>query len=506
MIALRISAFAAALLTTCVAAIPASAARSDNSVRFASAEVLEHIDPYFNNARLGVIVGQHIWDTLVYRDPATNQHKGLLATAWTWIDDKTIEFDLRDGVKFHNGSAFDADDVVYTLNFVSKPENKVVNQQYVGWIDRAERIDRLKVRIVAKAPTPAALEYLAEYIPIHSKAYHEKVGPKGMNERPVGTGPFRVTEHVIGKVIRLERNPDYFAGGVKSIPKIARLDVRLIPDRQTQLAEVLSGAVDFLMNVAVDQAEQLRVVPDLQVHFGETQRIAFLHLDTTERTSAPPLRDVRVRKAILHAIDRPTMVKTLVGEGSRVLHAICFPTQFGCSDKQAPRYDYDPQKAKQLLAEAGYATGFDVDLFAYRERPQTEAMINYLRDVGIRANLRFMQFAAMREQVRAGKAALAHETWGTLVNDVSAMTSVFFKFTPDDVNRDPEVRDLLNRGDTSADSQVRKQAYAKALALIQERAYAVPLFSLPTYYVTAKDLVFAPPADEKPKFWEMSWR
>jgi peptide/nickel transport system substrate-binding protein len=488
------------------AVVPALAGKRDNSLRFAHAEVLENIDPYFNNTRLGVIVGQHVWDTLIYRDPKTNEYRGQLATAWRRIDDRTLEFDLRSGVKFHNGAEFDADDVVYTINFVSKPENKAVNQQNVGWMDHAEKLDRYTVRIVTKHPFPAALEYLAYYVPIHPHEYYEKVGPKGMNERPVGSGPFRVVEHVAGKAIRLERNPDYFRESPKPAPKIDKVEIRLIPDRQTQMAELLSGNADLLMNVGLDQAVQLRSVPDLQVQAGESQRIAFLHLNTMESTPAPPLRDERVRRAIAHAINREAMAKTVVGEGARVLETLCYPSQFGCTDAGAPRYPYDPRKARQLLGEAGLPNGFEVEFSAYRDRQQTEAMINDLRAVGIRAQLRFLQFAAMREQFRAGKAAMAHETWGTLVNDVSAMTPVFFKFTPDDMNRDSEVRDLLERADGSMDPQVRRDAYARALALIQERAYAVPLYSLPVYYAAAKDLNFTAPPDELPKFWEMSWR
>jgi peptide/nickel transport system substrate-binding protein len=485
---------------------PASAAKNDNSVRFAVGDVLENVDPYFNNSRVGVILGQHIWDTLIYRNPVTNLHEGLLATAWRWTDEKTLEIELRPNVKFHNGAAFVAEDVVYTLNFISKPENKVVNQQYVSWIDHAEKIDDSKVRITAKRPTPVALEYLAEYIPIYPHEYYQKFGPKGMNENPIGSGPFRVAEHAQGRSIRLVRNPEYFVNTLKAVPKIEKLEVRFIPDRQTQVAELLSGGIDLVFNVPVDQAQQLRAVPSVQVQFGETQRIAFLHLNTTEQNNSPPLRDLRVRKAVLHAIDRPKIVSSLVGEGSRVIHTICFPSQFGCTDEGVLRYDYNPDIAKKLLAEAGYSDGFDVDIYAYRERDQTEAIINYLRAVGIHANLRFMQFAAVRDQVRAGKAAIAHETWGTLVNDVSATTSVFFRFNPDDVNRDEEIRDLLEHADSTMDPTIRKEMYANALGLIQARAYVLPLFSLPIYYVAAKDLVFVVPSDEKPKFWEMRWR
>src|SRR5262249_28133135 len=153
-----------------------------------------------------------------------------------------------------------------------------------------------------------------------------------------------------------------------------------------------------------------RGVPNLQVLSAEIMRYAFLQMDSTERTLAPQLRDLRVRKAIMHAIDRQSMVKSIVGEGSRVLNVPCFPSQFGCSDEAAPRYAYDPAKSKQLLAEA-YPNGFDVDLNGYRERDQVEAIIGYLRAVGIRANLHYLQYAAHRDAVRAGKAPLAIWTW-----------------------------------------------------------------------------------------------
>jgi peptide/nickel transport system substrate-binding protein len=503
MVALRL----VAALAACVLVTSAQAGKSDNSVRFAYDQAPENIDPFFNNVRIGVIIAQQVWDTLIYRDPKTGDYRGQLATAWKWLDDKTLELDLRTGVKFHNGAEFSADDVVYTLNFVSKPDNKVVTQQNVDWIDHAEKLGPHKVRIVAKRPFPAAIEYLAGPVVIHPHEYYAQVGPKGMNEKPVGSGPFRVVEHAFGKYVRLVRNPDYFKDSPKPQPQIDKLEIRFIPDGQTRVAEMLSGGLDLIMSVAPDQAQQLTAVPNLQVVSGETMRYVFLQMDTLDNTPAPPLRDIRVRQAIAHAIDRETMVKSLVGQGARVIHTPCFPAQFGCSDQGAPRYAYDPAKAKQLLKEAGVPDGFELDLYAYRERPQTEAMIGYLHAIGIKANLRFLQYAAMRDAVRSGKSPLTHQTWGSFsVNDVSAAVSVFHKGTPDDVNRDAEVRGLLEKGDSSVDAAVRKQAYARALALIAERVYVVPLYTLPTYYVAAKELKFTAYPDEIPRFWDMGYK
>lgn len=118
--------FAAALLAGALAlGGPALAGKRDDTIRFAYDQAPESVDPFFNNVRIGVIIGANVWDTLIYRDPNTNEYKGLLAKSWKQIDDRTIEFDLREGVRFHNGEEFDADSVVYTLNFVADPANKV---------------------------------------------------------------------------------------------------------------------------------------------------------------------------------------------------------------------------------------------------------------------------------------------------------------------------------------------------------------------------------------------
>jgi peptide/nickel transport system substrate-binding protein len=270
---------------------------------------------------------------------------------------------------------------------------------------------------------------------------------------------------------------------------------------------VLAGGLDLIINVPLDQAEHLRTLQNLQVIFSETMRFMFLHLNTLENTPAPLLRDIRVRTAILQAIDREAMVKSIVGHGARVLHAICFPSQFGCTETNVPRYVYDPAGAKGLLALAGVPNGLEFDLYSFRDRHHAEAIVGYLRAVGIKANLRFMQFAAVREALRAGKVVVAHQAWGSFsINDVSASASVFYKFGADDLNRDDEVRDLLEKGDTLVDPRAREAAYSKALALVQERAYALPLYSLPMYYVASKDLVLTAYPDEIPRFWEMFYR
>ncbi len=497
----------ALLAAMLAAAAPAVAGKKDDTLRFAYDQAPESVDPFFNNVRIGVIIGANVWDTLVYLDPNTNEYKGQLARSWKQVDDKTIDFELREGIKFHNGEDFDADSVVYTLNFVADPKNKVVTQANVNWIDKATKLGKYKVRLTTKQVFPAALEYLAGPVVIHPAKYYAQVGPKGQNVKPVGSGPYRVTSYIPGKSITLEKNPDYFRDSPKGAAKIGRIEIRFIPDRQTQMAEMLSGSNDLIMYVPKDQAEQSAKVPSLQVVSGETMRIAFMQINSLDNTPTPALKDIRVRKAIEHAIDRESIVKNIVGAGSRVIHTQCYPSQFGCTDQGATRYSYDPALSKKLLAEAGFPNGFDTEIYAYRERNQTEAIINNLQQVGIRAKLNFSQYAAMRDQIRAGKSSLTHQTWGSFsVNDVSASIPVWFGGGADDITRDKEVEQLLDKGNNSVDPNVRKLAYQQALKRIADNAYSVPLWTLPVYYVASKDLRFKAYPDEIVRFWEMTWK
>ncbi len=495
---------AAGLLST---SSPALANKKSDTLRMAYDQAPESVDPYFNNVRIGVIIAANVWDTLLYRDPLTNEYKGQLAKSWKQIDDRTLEFELREGVKFHNGEEFDADSVVYTLDYVADPKNKATTQQNVSWIEKVEKLGKYKVRVISKQPFPGAKEYLSTTVAIHPAKYYKEVGPKGMNAKPVGSGPYKVVEYIPGKSITLERNTEYFKDSPKKQPKIGKIEIRFIPDRQTQMAEVISGGEDFIMHVPKDQADQLQSMPNLQVVSGNTMRIVFMQMNILDSTPAPQLKDERVRKAIAHAIDRKSIIKNIVGEGAEILNTICTPSQVGCTEDGATTYNYDPALSKKLLAEAGYPNGFNIDIVAYRERNQTEAIINYLQAVGINAKLNYLQYAAMRDMIRANKASLTHQTWASnLVNDVSASTPVYFAFGNDDITRDPQVRDLLDKGDHTINIELRKATYKRALDLIADKAYAIPLWSLPVNYVVNKEVNFKPYPDELVRFWEMSWK
>ncbi|MEM6849166.1 MAG: ABC transporter substrate-binding protein, partial [Pseudomonadota bacterium] len=326
---------------------------------------------------------------------------------------------------------------------------------------------------------------------------------------PVGTGPYKWTDTRPGEYVHWEANEDYFAGGPKGTPSIGKINFRTLKEPNTQLAELLTGGVDWIWDVPKDQAERLAERGGVQVENAKTMRVSYLTFDVGGRSGQGYFSNPLVRKAVSHAIDRDAIARNLVGPASVVIHAACHPDQFPCTS-DVPQYDYDPEKAKALLAEAGYPDGFEFDLYAYRQREFTEAVIGDLARVGIQANLSFMQYRALRDLIWGGQTPVAHMTWGSnSIPDVSAITSHFFSGGKDDPSGpggDPAVVELLKTGDTSVDPAAREAAYGEALAMIADNAYWLPMFTYAKYYAFSDDLDFTPTPDEIPRFYSASWK
>jgi peptide/nickel transport system substrate-binding protein len=489
-------------------AAPVAAQKSADTLRITMRDALTNIDPYYNNLRTGVVMHHQAWDALVYRNPDTFKLEPLLATEWKMPDATTIDFTLRPGVKFHDGSPFTADDVVYTVNLVADPMSKVSTPSNYTWLDKAEKTGDLSVRVKLKRPNPAALEYFALVLPIYPKAYREKVGAKAYVKAPVGAGPYKVTKFDAGAAVEFERFEDYWAGSPKGKPAIKKMSVRFVPDAATEMTELLAGRADWIWNMNPDQLEGVNRMPNLQAVRKESMRIGYLALDAAGRTGPDnPMTKLKVRQAVWHAIDRQAIADKLVTGGSRVPLAPCFPPQFGCDGEIAVLYDYNPAKAKQLLAEAGYPDGFDVELTSYVLPQWGSAVQNYLQAVGIRARLNQLQVQALVQRAKAGELRAYLGSWGSYsINDVSAIMPNFFDGGADDYARDPDVIKWLVEGGSSNDAEVRKKAYSAAVQRITERAYWAPLHTYVTTYGHSKALDFTPYADELPRFFLAKWK
>ena len=503
---------AASLLAGTGAAL---AGKANDTFVWATSTEIGPPDLYYGNQREVLIIAYAQCDSLLHRDPVSNDYKPLLAETWTWLDPTTLELTLRKGVKFHDGREFGAQDVADTLNHVARPDSGMQIRVIVDWIKNVEVVAPDKVRIHAKAPTPAALEFLSGTTPIYPRGHYESAptvpAPDGKTRRdwgavkPICTGPYILKDHKPGQSVTLTKNPNYFAGSPKGKPQIGTIVYRTIKDAETQVAELLTGGVDWIWGVPPENAKQLGAMPNVVVKSAATMRMSFLSLDAAGRTGDTPLKDVRVRRAIFHAIDREAIAKNLVGEGAAVQKSLCVPVQFGCTT-DVPDYPYDPAKAKALLAEAGHPN-LSIPFYAYRDRPYSEAVLNYLRQAGIKPELKFLQWQALRPLIIEGKTEVAHLTFGSNgILDASASTSYYFRHSVDDYARDPEVRDWLAEADTSTDPENRKALYAKALKKINDQAYAVPLFIYGRTYAYSQDFEFPLTQDEMAHFYMARWK
>jgi peptide/nickel transport system substrate-binding protein len=489
-----------ALLSTTAAALGAAAAvpqafaqKNADQLRILFNDAVPNVDMYFNSQRTGLILAHQAWDMLVHRDPATFEIKPSLATDWKFTDDNTLDLTIRQGVKFHDGSTLSPDDVVYTINMASDPASKVATPSNYAWIDKAEKTGDWTVRIKMKRPTPAALEYLAMVTPIHPKAYREKVGPEGFSAKPVGAGPYKIVKNEQGKEVFFERFDDYWKGSPKGVPAIKKLHVRFVPDLATAVTELLAQRADWIWNINPDQTNDINKMPFLQAVRQESMRVGYLSIDAAGRSGADnPLTKLKVRQAIWHAVDRKQ-----------------FPSQFGCDADAAVKYDFDPAKAKALLAEAGYPNGFDVEMVSYVQPTSWGAAIqNYLTAVGIRVKITQLQVSPAIQKAQKGEAPLYMASWGSYsINDVSAILPVMFGAGAlDNYSKDPELEKLVAEGGATSNTEARKKAYSAAVKIVTEKAYWLPINTYVNTYAFSKGLEFKTFPDELPRFYFAKWK
>ena len=487
--------------------VPASAEKATDTLRITWRDAIPDVDPYYNSQRTGMVVAFQAFDCLVYRDPTTMEMKPALATSWQQVDPTTIEFTLRQGVKFQNGDLMTADDVVYTFNSITKDKRVAIPAYYASYAG-AEKIDDYKVRLKLTGISPAVMEYIAMVTPILPKAYREKLGPDGFSKAPIGTGPYKITKVDGTTWIEMERYDGYYADSPKGRPAIRYIKIHEVPDATTEMTELLGNRADWIWGYNADQFANIKKVPTLEaLRFG-IMRVVFTTIDAAGRSGADnPLTKQKVRQAVISAIDRETMAKQLIQGDSQVIDTPCYPSQFGCDVSAAVKYPYDPAKAKQLLAEAGYPNGFDTELISYNPPQINAALQNYLKAVGINVRIQQLQIGAAIQKAENGEAPLYSGSWGSnSVNDVSAFMPYFLGGGLDDYARDPDVIALLNKAGSVNDPELRRHAYSEAIRLATERVDFVPLFSQVRYVAFSKQLTFQGFPDDLPRFYLSSWK
>ncbi len=480
---------------------PKAAGKDAINVGFGSD--LTNMDPHMHNLRFGIIFHYHVNDNLGVRDPKTNRIVPHLATSWKPVTPTTWELELRKDVKFHNGDPFNAEVVKWNWERIINPDQKSQQRGNHEAIKGVEVIDPYKVHVHTISPYPVFVERLQNFQFISPKVAKEK-GDGWLAENLVGTGPYKFVEWKRDQYILTERNDEYW--GPK--PAFRVFKYVMIPEITTQIAELLNGNLDVIRGLPTDQINTINNSGRATVATHPILRVGFIRLDAKGRTGANPFTDVRVRHAANHAIDIDGIIKSLQPGGDRA-PALVNPLHFG-HDASIKAHEYDPEKAKKLLAEAGHPNGFEVTWHQTttsilpNAKAVYEAMQQQFAKVGIRAKFQMHEARATDERVRAGQHGPMHEgSWGSYsVFDADGILwDMLHSSSPFSYYENPEMDKLLLDARSTLDDDARKTLYAKAQKIVREEAPMIFMWGYHQLWGINKAINWAPDADEIDKFY-----
>ncbi len=456
------------------AAEPVLAQKSEDTLRFPVRRAEPTLDPYLNPGLFDNVWEPAIYDTLLAFDPKKGAFAPHFAKAWSQPSATTYEFELRDDIVWHDGEKMDADDVVYFINYLIDPKVTLRYKPNWAWIEKIEKLGPLKVRITAKQPVPYGLMWMASNTYIYPEHKHAPLADKmEFGNAPVGTGPYKITSFNRNGGLAAEKNPAFKPSVSKNAASIGKVVAEFIPDTGTLVAALLVGKANMALNLPADQAQGLKDSGKFDVTLSPPGlEFTFFGFPTSGMKDNKPLQDVRVRRAIAHAVDRNALIDVQFGQmkgGIKPHENICSKEQLGCGyTKAAP--SYDPGAAKKLLAEAGYADGFDVTVYTTPNRQtETMAFAGMLRAVGVRASVAYHQTPQRLEMMRQGKIPIFYYGWsGGGIFDVSP---VLTRYIGTEEYQDKTLSDLAATIDTIPDDAQRRAQAAKVFDYMNEQAY-----------------------------------
>ena len=483
-----------ALLATAaiICAVPAFAQKSQDTIRVAINNPFVTLSSYNLPLDEASVFYSEVYERLVYYDEHNHKYAPALAKSWKRIDKQTLEFELRDDIKFHNGKILDSGDVKATIDYLINPKSKVTYAPRYTWVKSVEILSPTKLRIHSTEPTATDLALLAYRFNIWNGELLNKAEDKDDYGRvtPVGTGIYKVNTLDKNKGIIVERYDGYNTSPNKKA-QIKRVHAIPMPDRQTQAAQLMTGGLDLARNLAPDSAKALVENPNLKVTYVDTGNLFYVALDSRNLSGNKALSDIRVRKAIMMAVDREKIIKYIVpgGDVAEHIQADCFKATIACR-YSVPALKYDPDGARKLLAEAGYPNGFDLDYLVFApNKPIGEAIAGDLYKVGIRTSVQAADIGLYRRLQGDGKL----QAWSILFPtgsypDAGNIFSVLFtgpamKYFQDDV-----IEKAMKDGEAEFDPEKRAEIYKVAFNRINEMAYHLPVSSIPTVYVHGKDV------------------
>ena len=413
-------------------------------------------------------------DALVKPMPG-NAMAPSLAESWNVSKDGLLyEFALRQGARFHNGDPVTAEDVKFSFERYRGAAVKLLKDKVAA----IEIVDPHRVRFRLREPWPDFMTYYGSLTTgagwIVPKKYLEKVGDDGFKKAPVGAGPYRFVSFNPGVELVLEAQETYW----RKSPSVKRLVLKAVPDEATRLAMLKRGEADVVYLLQAELAEEVRRTAGLTLRptpIVSTHWLAFL--DQWDPKS--PWHDRRVRLAANHALNRQAVNEALTLGFSRITWSI-IPQSFDFF-WQPPAYAYDPAKARQLLAEAGYPRGFDAgDLWCEpATATMSEALMGYLQAVGIRAKLRPLERAAFFKAYQEKKFKnLAYKITGTFGNAATRLETFVAAGGPYVYGSYPDIDGLFREQAAELDRKRREAALHRIQQLIHDKAMYAPVWEL----------------------------
>jgi peptide/nickel transport system substrate-binding protein len=416
----------------------ADAQRAKDTLRIAFNDSIQGVSYYQDPKVETVFTSAAVFDGLIAFDEERGTFEPLLAKSWRRIDPVTLEFDLRDDVKWHDGAPFTADDVVYTFTWLTDPRTRLRFKHFWSFIKSAEKLGPHRVRLIMNQPTPYDLAQLAYQTAIKPAHAHGKATDKVVwGQKPIGTGMYRVARFDQKSGLLLERNPDYTHGGRAKPPSnIGRIHIRAVPDIGTRVAELMAGQTDMLSGqTPLDQIEALASLPQFDLTAATGIGMIYFAIDAKGRAGNKALTDIRVRRAMMMAINQPEVARLVTGGRAGIENpgAMCWRFQAGCDYSLKPPA-FDLSQARKLLADAGYPDGFTTNITSFANVnfiTMADAVAGQLRRVGIRAEIDSMPLGAYRQKQAQGRIQLFVSGWPSGgMPDVSQ--TLAFLFAPPD--------------------------------------------------------------------------
>jgi peptide/nickel transport system substrate-binding protein len=497
------------LVLALVAVVPA--AHAQTQITISQPAEATTMDPGRSTQVLTVNYFVNLYDTLTRWDANLKLQPGL-ATAWKSVSDTTWEFTLRPGVKFHDGAPLTAEDIKATLERNLVPGKTVVTAGFTT-IESIQIVSPTLLRIATKKPDPLLPVRVAQMgSQIVPARLTTDEGVKELARKPVGSGAYRLVEWVKDERLVMEANREWW-GWEGRAPGIDRVTWKPIPDDFPRLVALDKGEVDLITNVPPDRIQSIVDGRATKVVSVPSSRFVWL----TINASQPPLSDKRVRQALHHATDVPTIIKRLFAGMGKPFSGSVADTDFGHNPALKP-YPFDPAKARQLLAEAGRPNGIDVVLYAgsgtmVNDKHLLEALADMWAKVGIRARVEMMEMGArqrmLNERAIPANGLLLANPQSTLLDADGALWRILHptgfngKYW---VGSQPGQRfhELMEQARYSLDVKKRQQLYMEATQIIHEEKPNLELFQEVIVYGVSKRLTLRPRADYRLIVSEMS--